>query len=68
MAMLFAENRVNVSFSDPKEATMDSVIGKAEKAGNRESFQGTHQDITGRKAWVSGLTLKQWSNILRPSR
>lgn len=33
MALLFAENGVNVSLSDPAEEMMDSVIEKAEKVG-----------------------------------
>ncbi|KAF1979000.1 6-phosphogluconate dehydrogenase-like protein [Bimuria novae-zelandiae CBS 107.79] len=33
MALLFAENGVSVSLSDPAEDMMDSVIEKAEKAG-----------------------------------
>ncbi|KAJ4299540.1 hypothetical protein N0V90_004786 [Kalmusia sp. IMI 367209] len=33
MALLFAENGVKVSLSDPAEETMDSVIDKAEKSG-----------------------------------
>lgn len=33
MAMLFAEDGVHVSLSDPSEEAMDAVIGKAEKAG-----------------------------------
>jgi 6-phosphogluconate dehydrogenase len=33
MALLFAEDGINVSLFDPAEATMDSVIAKAEKAG-----------------------------------
>lgn len=45
MALLFAEDGVNVSLSDPSEETMDSVIEKAEKAGYRgrvKKFKGTH--------------------------
>ena len=33
MALLFAENGLNVSLQDPSEEMMDSVIEKAEKAG-----------------------------------
>lgn len=33
MALLFAEDGVNVSLSDPAEDMMNSVIDKAEKAG-----------------------------------
>lgn len=32
MALLFAENGITVSLSDPAEQAMDSVIEKAEKA------------------------------------
>jgi H2-forming N5,N10-methylenetetrahydromethanopterin dehydrogenase-like enzyme len=39
MALLFAENGVNVSLSDPAEATMDSVIDKAEKAGYNDKLK-----------------------------
>jgi 6-phosphogluconate dehydrogenase len=33
LALLFAENGVNVALSDPSEETMDEVIEKAEKSG-----------------------------------
>jgi 6-phosphogluconate dehydrogenase len=33
MALLFAEDGVHVSLSDPSEEAMDAVIGKAEKSG-----------------------------------
>ena len=33
MALLFAENGVKVSLSDPAEEAMDGLIEKAEKAG-----------------------------------
>lgn len=33
LALLFAENGVDVSLSDPSEEMMDSVIEKAEKSG-----------------------------------
>ncbi len=33
MALLFAEDGINVSLSDPAEEVMDAVIGKAEKSG-----------------------------------
>jgi 6-phosphogluconate dehydrogenase len=44
MALLFAENGLHVSLSDPAEETMDGIIEKAEKAGyhNRVAkFKGT---------------------------
>ena len=33
LALLFAENGVNVSLSDPEEEAMDGLIEKAEKNG-----------------------------------
>jgi 6-phosphogluconate dehydrogenase len=33
MALLFAEDGVHVSLSDPSEEAMDAVIQKAEKSG-----------------------------------
>jgi 6-phosphogluconate dehydrogenase len=33
MALLFAEDGVHVSLSDPSEEAMDAVIGKANKSG-----------------------------------
>jgi 6-phosphogluconate dehydrogenase len=33
MALLFAEDGVNVSLSDPAEEAMDGIIERAEKAG-----------------------------------
>jgi 6-phosphogluconate dehydrogenase len=33
MALLFAEDGVHVSLSDPSEEAMDAVIEKAEKSG-----------------------------------
>jgi 6-phosphogluconate dehydrogenase len=33
MALLFAENHINVSLSDPSKEAMDAVISKAEEAG-----------------------------------
>ena len=33
MALLFAEDGVNVSLSDPSEQAMDAVINKAEQQG-----------------------------------
>jgi 6-phosphogluconate dehydrogenase len=33
MALLFAEDGVHVSLSDPSEEVMDAVIEKAEKSG-----------------------------------
>lgn len=33
MALLFAEDGVQVGLSDPEEKTMDALIDKAEKAG-----------------------------------
>jgi 6-phosphogluconate dehydrogenase len=33
MALLFAEDGVHVSLSDPSEEAMDAVIGKAENSG-----------------------------------
>src|SRR3954468_24757515 len=33
MALLFAEDGINVSLSDPSEETMDKLIQKGEKAG-----------------------------------
>lgn len=44
LALLFAENGVNVSLSDPSEETMDGVIKKAQKSGyhNRvRKYKGT---------------------------
>ena len=44
MALLFAENGVHVSLSDPAENMMDTVIEKAEKAGyhgRTKKFKGT---------------------------
>ena len=45
MALLFAEDGVHVSLSDPAEETMDSVIQKAETAGyngNISKYTGTN--------------------------
>ena len=45
LALLFAENGVNVGLSDPSEEMMDKVIEKGEKAGyhNRiKKFKGEH--------------------------
>jgi 6-phosphogluconate dehydrogenase len=44
LALLFAENGVDVSLSDSSEETMDAIIEKAEKAGyhNRVTkYKGT---------------------------
>lgn len=44
MALLFAENGVNVSLSDPAEKAMDAIIEKAKKAGYNgrvNKFSGT---------------------------
>lgn len=43
MALLFAENGVNVSLSDPADEAMDAILDKAEKAGYQgraKKFQG----------------------------
>jgi 3-hydroxyacyl-CoA dehydrogenase len=43
MALLYAEDGVHVSLSDPSEKAMDAVIDKAEKAGYAgkvEKFKG----------------------------
>jgi 3-hydroxyacyl-CoA dehydrogenase len=43
MALLFAEDGVHVSLSDPSEGAMDAVIDKAEKSGYSgkvEKFKG----------------------------
>lgn len=45
MALLFAENGIEVSLSDPAEDMMDSVIQKAEKAGYHDKvhkYKGAH--------------------------
>ena len=45
MALLFAENGVKVSLSDPAEEMMDSVIDKAEKSGYHgkvTKYEGQH--------------------------
>lgn len=39
MALLFAEDGVNVSLSDPSEQAMDAVIEKAEKQGYKGKVQ-----------------------------
>lgn len=39
MALLFAENGVNVGLSDPAEEMMDAVIEKAEKAGYHDKVK-----------------------------
>ncbi|KAL5433090.1 hypothetical protein PMIN05_008519 [Paraphaeosphaeria minitans] len=52
MALLFAENGVNVSLSDPAEAMMDSVIDKAEKAG----YHGKLSKYTDYKSLCSSLS------------
>ena len=43
MALLFAEDGVHVSLSDPSEKAMDGVIEKAEKAG----YNGKVKKFTG---------------------
>ena len=44
MALLFAEDGVNVSLSDPSEQAMDAVIEKAEKQG----YNGKVKKFNGR--------------------
>jgi 6-phosphogluconate dehydrogenase len=39
MALLFAEDGVHVSLSDPSEEAMDAVITKAEKSGYNGKIQ-----------------------------
>jgi 6-phosphogluconate dehydrogenase len=39
MALLFAEDGVNVSLSDPSEEAMDAVIQKAEQQGYNGKVQ-----------------------------
>lgn len=43
MALLFAEDGVHVQLSDPSEEVMDTVIGKAEKAGYNDRVK-KHKD------------------------
>lgn len=50
MALLFAEDGVNVSLSDPSEQAMDAVIEKAEKQG----YNGKVEKFNGRRnPWTS---------------
>lgn len=44
MALLFAENGIEVSLEDPSEETMDSIIEAADKQG----FVGKVKKYTGR--------------------
>jgi len=39
MALLFAENGIHVSLSDPSEEAMDSIIKEAEKDGIQDKVQ-----------------------------
>jgi len=43
MALLFAEDNVHVSLSDPSEEAMDAVVEKAEKSG----YNGKVKKYTG---------------------
>jgi 6-phosphogluconate dehydrogenase len=52
MGLLFAENGVNVSLSDPAEEAMDAVIKKAEKAG----YHGRVHKFTDYKALCNSLS------------
>lgn len=48
MALLFAEDGVHVSLSDPAEEAMDSIIKKAQDAGYKgkiQKFTGTTQSL-----------------------
>lgn len=48
MALLFAEDGVRVSLSDPAEKTMDAVVEKAERAGYTgriSKFTGTPKTV-----------------------
>lgn len=48
MALLFAENGLSVSLSDPAEKAMDGIVEKAEKAGyhNRVTkCKGTYGNV-----------------------
>jgi hypothetical protein len=63
MALLFAENGVNVSLSDPAEATMDSVIEKAEKAGYNDKLK----KYTGRRFLLSLIPMLTDYQTTNPS-
>ncbi|CAI6334867.1 unnamed protein product [Periconia digitata] len=52
MALLFAENGVHVSLSDPAEDAMDSIISKAEKAG----YSGKVEKFKGYKELCNSLS------------
>ncbi|KAF2638765.1 6-phosphogluconate dehydrogenase C-terminal domain-like protein [Massarina eburnea CBS 473.64] len=52
MALLFAENGVHVSLSDPEEKAMDSIIEKAEKAG----YHGRTKKFKDYKALCNSLS------------
>ncbi|KAF1955072.1 6-phosphogluconate dehydrogenase-like protein [Byssothecium circinans] len=52
MALLFAENGIHVSLSDPVEEAMDAIIDKAEKAG----YHGKTKKFKDYKALCSSLS------------
>jgi 6-phosphogluconate dehydrogenase len=52
MALLFAEDDVHVSLSDPSEGAMDAVIEKAEKSG----YNGKVKKYTGRLSCYQDCT------------
>lgn len=54
MALLFAEDGVNVSLSDPSEQAMDAVINKAEQQG----YNGKIKKYNGRWKCIDHGTIE----------
>jgi len=51
MALLFAEDGVHVSLSDPSEEAMDAVIEKAEKSGYNGKVKKYKGRLLSRHPW-----------------